>query len=48
MLKKKAKAPRSSKQAKQKLVQMMREMEKATVPTSTKARGTCIRVYCMV
>ncbi|WP_426752679.1 hypothetical protein [Myxococcus sp. Y35] len=47
MTKAKQKAPRSSKQAKEKLVQMMREMEKSTVPSATKAApGTCIRIYC--
>ncbi|WIG97796.1 hypothetical protein [Myxococcus sp. SDU36] len=43
----KAKAPRSSKQARQKLVKLMNVMEKTTVPAATTAvAGTCIRVYC--
>jgi hypothetical protein len=43
----KSKAPRSSKQAKQKLVSMMRELDKATVATPKKAAaGTCVRIYC--
>ncbi len=47
MTKTKSKAPRSSKQAKEKLVQMMRDMEKAAVPAATQAApGTCIRIYC--
>ena len=47
MTKTKSKAPRSSKQAKQKLVEMMRELEKTTVVTPKKAlRGTCVRIYC--
>ncbi|WP_174258857.1 hypothetical protein [Myxococcus xanthus] len=47
MTKTKAKAPRSSKQAKQKLVKLMNVMEKATVPAATKAMaGTCMRIYC--
>lgn len=39
MAKTKAKAPRSPKQAKEKLVKLMNVMEKAMA-------GTCIRVYC--
>ncbi|MFP2956851.1 hypothetical protein ACLEPN_03210 [Myxococcus sp. 1LA] len=47
MTKTKSKAPRSSKQAKQKLVKLMNVMEKATVPAATKAvAGTCMRIYC--
>jgi hypothetical protein len=47
MTKTKSKAPRSSKQAKQKLVSMMRELEKATVATPKKAvAGSCARIYC--
>ncbi|WP_395835203.1 hypothetical protein [Cystobacter fuscus] len=45
----KVKAPRSSKQAKQKLVEMMREVEKTTTkqPSSKTARGSCARMYCV-
>ncbi|WP_194858349.1 hypothetical protein [Myxococcus sp. AB056] len=47
MTKTKAKAPRSSKQAKQKLVKLMNVMEKATVPGATTAMNlTCRRIYC--
>jgi hypothetical protein len=44
----KVKATRSSKQAKQKLVDMMRDIEKTTKQPSTKpALGTCARRYCI-
>jgi hypothetical protein len=47
MTKAKAKAPRSSKQAKKKLTEMMRELEKATVPASKQSPGSCARMYCV-
>jgi phenylpyruvate tautomerase PptA (4-oxalocrotonate tautomerase family) len=45
----KVKTTRSSKQAKQKLVAMMRDLEKTTTkqPSSKTARGTCARIYCV-
>ncbi len=47
MTKAKSKAPQASKQAKQKLVELMQEMEKSITPTAKKAAArTCIRVYC--
>jgi hypothetical protein len=47
MTKTKPKAPRSSKQSKQKLVELMRELEKNTVATPKKAvAGSCVRIYC--
>ncbi|MCP3097348.1 hypothetical protein LZ198_00520 [Myxococcus sp. K15C18031901] len=44
----KPKNARSSKQAKQKLTQLMETMEKTTLPQSTKGRATCSRaIYCV-
>jgi hypothetical protein len=44
----KVKATRSSKQAKQKLVAMMRDLEKTTKqPASKASRGSCARIYCI-
>lgn len=45
----KVKAPRSSKQAKQKLVEMMRDLETTTTKQSSSKAvfGSCRRIYCI-
>jgi glycine cleavage system protein P-like pyridoxal-binding family len=50
MAKAKTKAPRSSKKAQQKLVQLMSDLEKKTakVEAASKALGSCSRfIYCV-
>lgn len=43
----KVKAPRSSKQSKQKLAQMMRNLSKTKLASGSKAMGSCNRtIYC--
>ena len=45
----KVKATRSSKQAKQKLVEMMRDLEKTTTKSASSKTvyGSCRRIYCI-